>query len=77
MADHNDPAGKTTTGPIYQGLEYSMKEGYSNPRIAKAFNVIEALKASPSKLAGHISANWNPYIEWLRRIELVRRIFIA
>ncbi|MHA1613669.1 MAG: hypothetical protein ACTSYJ_02425 [Candidatus Thorarchaeota archaeon] len=23
------------------GLEYSMKEGYSNPRIAKAFNVIE------------------------------------
>ncbi len=34
------------------GLEYSMKEGYSNPRIAKAFNVIEASKASPSKLAG-------------------------
>ena len=34
------------------GLEYSMEEGYSNPRIAKAFNVIEASKASPSKLAG-------------------------
>ncbi|MCD4702634.1 MAG: hypothetical protein K8S24_12340 [Candidatus Aegiribacteria sp.] len=29
------------------GLEYSIEEGYSNPRIAKAFNVIEALKASP------------------------------
>ena len=35
-----------------EGLEYSMEEGYSNPRIAKAFNVIEASKASPSKLAG-------------------------
>ncbi|MCK4504676.1 MAG: recombinase family protein [Candidatus Aegiribacteria sp.] len=34
------------------GLEYSMEEGYSNPRIAKAFNVIQTSKASPSKLAG-------------------------
>ena len=54
-----------------------MEEGYSNPRIAKGFNVIEASKASPSKLAGHISRNWNSYIEWLQRIELVRRSFVA
>jgi len=36
-----------------------MKEGYSNPRIAKAFNVIEASKASPSKLAGNFESGHN------------------
>jgi hypothetical protein len=35
-----------------------------NPRIAKAFNALEALKASPSKLAGHLSENWNTYVNW-------------
>jgi len=32
-------------------LKYSVEEDYSNHRIAKAFNVIEASKASLSKLA--------------------------
>ena len=50
------------------GLEYSMEEGYSNPRIAKAFNVIEASKASPSKLAGHLSESWNTFCGWLVNI---------
>jgi hypothetical protein len=39
------------------GLKYYMGEGYSNPRIAKAFNIIEASKASPSKLAGESGHN--------------------
>ena len=43
-----------------KGLEYRMDEGYSNLRIAKAFNVIEASKTCLSILAGHISTNWNP-----------------
>jgi hypothetical protein len=42
-----------------------MEESYSNPRIAKAFNVIEASKASPSKLAGQISGSWNTFCDWL------------
>ncbi len=56
-----------------EGLEYSTEEGYSNPRIAKVFNVIQASKASPSKLAGHISASWNPFLEWMQRLAVVRR----
>ena len=59
------------------GLEYSMEEGYSNPRIAKAFNVIDASKASPSKLADHISANWNPFVRWMQRLAVVKPGLIA
>ena len=50
------------------GLEYSSESGYSNPRIAKAFNVIKASKASPLKLAGHLSESWNTFAAWLCEI---------
>jgi hypothetical protein len=36
-----------------------------NPRIAKAFNVIEASKASASILAGLLISRWNPFVEWM------------
>ncbi len=51
-----------------EGLEYSMEEGYSNPRIAKAFNVIGASKASLSKMAGLLSESWNTFSAWLCEI---------
>jgi len=46
-------------------LKYSVEEDYSDPRIAKAYNVIEASKASASILAGLLILFWNSFLEWM------------
>ena len=50
------------------GLLYSRNRGYWNPGTPKAFNTLEALKASPSRLAGLMCLTWNPFAAWLREL---------
>ncbi|MCD4847715.1 MAG: hypothetical protein K8R76_05955 [Candidatus Aegiribacteria sp.] len=53
---------------VSEALGVLYGRGLFRPWIAKAFNVIEASKASQSKLAGHLSESWSTTASWLHGI---------